>query len=60
MKQHLRNKVKERPFACEVCGLAFGRTKDLQRHASVHDMTNKFACDRCSKTYKRKDGLLRH
>ena len=42
------------------CGKRLGRKTDVKRHVqSVHDKEKKFACDKCSKRFDRKDTLSR-
>ena len=49
----------ERPYACTICGFAFLRNHDLNRHMRGHENLL-FPCDGCGKLYARKDSLRRH
>lgn len=41
LRSHLRTHVDERPFICAVCGKAFARQRDRERHESLHCGENK-------------------
>ena len=47
-------------FQCNVCANIFSRNADLKRHKeSVHG-GGAFSCDKCFKTFNRKDAYVRH
>ncbi|KAJ2083875.1 hypothetical protein GGI09_007329 [Coemansia sp. S100] len=49
-----------RPFKCPHCIKAFTRKHDLQRHAVLHERTDKYTCPRCHMGFQRKDAMKKH
>jgi len=45
--------MKEKPFVCPTCSMAFARQNDCTRHQVIHTGTKKFACEG-----KLRDGTL--
>ncbi|XP_053382432.1 uncharacterized protein LOC128549542 isoform X2 [Mercenaria mercenaria] len=45
-------------FACDICKQAFKTAQYLYRHMVIH--TDVFQCERCSKTFSRKDSMQKH
>jgi DNA-directed RNA polymerase subunit RPC12/RpoP len=60
MLTHLPDRTKEHPCRYADCGRGFVRKTDLLRHVqSVHEKSRPYQCTRCSKTFARKDTLIR-
>ncbi|XP_063720623.1 protein hunchback-like isoform X1 [Symsagittifera roscoffensis] len=49
-----------RPYKCEVCGLAFTQKGNLSRHKQIHTPFKPFKCDVCDYASRRKDALINH
>ena len=49
-----------RLFLCDLCGHSFKTSKDLSRHASLHDSTKHKTCGECGMTFKTSFHLKRH
>ncbi|CAI9733350.1 zinc finger 473 [Octopus vulgaris] len=45
---------------CNICGKAFSRYDNLERHKLTHQAVKPFSCDLCSKSFSRKTHLNRH
>ena len=45
-------------YACEICGQTFKSGQYLYRHMVIH--TDMFTCNKCRKTFSRKDSLQKH
>jgi hypothetical protein len=53
--------LKLREHVCEVCGRAFGRNADLQKHIRMrHDKVRSAPCFQCGKTYCSDSALMQH
>lgn len=50
----------ERPYPCNACDKAFGRSHDLRRHQRIHTDSKPYACHSCGKRFARNDALTRH
>lgn len=52
---------KEGGYACGQCDKMFPRAYELQRHVKfVHTTSNDYRCDRCQRSYKWRDSLVKH
>ncbi|XP_075245799.1 uncharacterized protein LOC142339553 isoform X2 [Convolutriloba macropyga] len=49
-----------RPFKCDICGLAFTQKGNLSRHKQIHTPNKPFKCDLCPYASRRKDALINH
>ena len=49
-----------RPHLCTLCGKAFMRKRELDRHTATHTGMKPFECLSCDKRFGRKDKLVRH
>lgn len=47
-------------FTCEICGKPYQYNKNLLRHKRSTHEGQTYACDKCTKTFKRKDDLKKH
>ena len=47
-------------FTCEICGKPHQYNKDLLRHKRSAHEGQTYACDKCTKKFKRKDDLKNH
>ncbi|XP_025407242.1 zinc finger protein 282-like [Sipha flava] len=47
------------PFTCITCGITYANKSSSTRHQKMHDGTV-FKCEICSKTYLRRDYLVKH
>lgn len=47
-------------FQCNICLKTFTRQSDLNRHKDTVHGSNFISCDKCDKTFNRKDIFLRH
>lgn len=45
---------------CPLCDSSFSREQDVKRHLLSHFAVRNELCSRCSKTFKRRDSLIRH
>ncbi|KAI8427088.1 hypothetical protein MSG28_014726 [Choristoneura fumiferana] len=52
--------LKEKNFACEICGFKVFSKDLLRRHMVKHDDSRPFECDLCQKTFQRKKTLEYH
>uniref|UniRef100_A0A3B3ULH2 Zinc finger protein 436-like n=1 Tax=Poecilia latipinna TaxID=48699 RepID=A0A3B3ULH2_9TELE len=60
LRVHLRAAAGEASFPCTVCGKAFRFRSLLASHALVHSDVRPFACDFCSRSFRRLSHLKRH
>lgn len=68
LRSHRATHAGVKPFSCthlndknEVCGSAFARRHDLERHiCSCHSLEKLFACDHCGAKCGRNDAFKRH
>ena len=59
--QNMMNRHMRRHTPCTECGKVFRSKANLNRHiATHHTKSETFQCDRCDKTFYRKDTLHRH
>lgn len=49
---------KKHEFVCDICHQAFKTSQYLFRHMVIH--TDVFKCDKCEKTFSRKDSMQKH
>ena len=47
-------------FKCMTCKKCFESESKLARYNITHDKTNVIRCDKCSKTFNRRDNMLLH
>lgn len=62
LKEHIRihNPKRNKDYTCKFCNDSFFSASVLSRHiASIHE-GEKFYCNKCGKTFNRKDALHRH
>ncbi|KAI8137218.1 hypothetical protein BJV82DRAFT_636173 [Fennellomyces sp. T-0311] len=45
---------------CPWCSAKFSRTRDCRRHVQSKHQENKHSCDKCARTFSRRDIMLRH
>ena len=47
-------------FTCDVCGKAFFKRGNFNRHVARHEDSNQHNCVVCGKVFARSDNLKRH
>lgn len=45
----MRRHTNERPYVCDICGMAFRQSTDLKGHKRVHTGDKKVLCTICGK-----------
>ena len=71
LKRHVRTQHKKTDHGpvCDICGKSFSRDDHMKTHRKAHfggdgNIVNvrqkRFDCEKCQKTFKRRDNLLRH
>ncbi|KAL8571394.1 hypothetical protein ACOMHN_061637 [Nucella lapillus] len=50
----------DKPHVCDVCGEAFSKTFDLERHYKIHTGEKPFICDICRTAFSSKGHLKQH
>ena len=45
-------------YLCHICDYATNKNGDLTRHLAVHDIGDRFKCDKCDKDFTQKSYLL--
>ncbi|CAK1587581.1 unnamed protein product [Parnassius mnemosyne] len=60
VQHNLRVHLKEKSFACEICGFKVFSKDLLRRHMVKHDDARPFQCEYCKKSFQRKKTLDFH
>lgn len=63
LKQHIKSQhTQERNHVCqkEGCGKSFVTGTRLKRHQTVHEGAERFRCDECGQSFRKKDTLSKH
>ncbi|XP_022125593.2 zinc finger protein OZF isoform X4 [Pieris rapae] len=59
-KSHLRRHTTEKPFECNICGMALKYKSALVQHILRHSGNKTFKCDQCDKTFDNASAKKRH
>lgn len=49
-----------RPHICSICGRAFRRPKELERHAAIHSEARNYKCPFCTQEFRHQNVLHAH
>ncbi|XP_061662794.1 gastrula zinc finger protein xFG20-1-like isoform X2 [Syngnathoides biaculeatus] len=60
MKRYVKIQIRQKDFACSVCGQSFSRTDSLKMHTRTHPDEMPFSCVVCSQRFTQEGDLKEH